>query len=209
MRPLTTEEILATCPAIIRKSDIVLRKLGGRPATGGGSRKARWWSPKDRVRAASTYAIVANVPRVEEITGIPAETIRRWRTEDWWQLVIDRVRQEKDDEHDKDLTEVIDSSIQVVKDRLINGDTVVTKSGDLVKKPIGGKEAGVILSIAADKRDLLRRKQKTQIEQQSTQQLLQQIASTVRDFVKLTNQKTIEGELIAKETDSVAEQNEA
>jgi hypothetical protein len=208
LRPLTSEEILAKCPAIIRKSDIVLRKLGGKPRTGGGSRKSTWWRPEDRIRAASVYAVVANVSRVEEITGVPQETIRRWRTEDWWQQVIDRVRQEKDDEADKNLTEIIDTSLEVVKDRLVNGDTVVTKSGDLVTKPIGGKEAGVILSIAVDKRDMLRRKQKSQVEQQSTQQLLQNIANTVRDFIAKTDQKTIEGEVIAKETNTVAASDE-
>jgi hypothetical protein len=98
--------------------------------------------------------------------------------------------------------------LEVVKDRLVNGDTVVTKSGDLVTKPIGGKEAGVILSIAVDKRDMLRRKQKSQVEQQSTQQLLQNIANTVRDFIAKTDQKTIEGEVIAKETNTVAASDE-
>lgn len=209
MRPLTSDEILAQCPSIIRKSDIVLRRLGGRPPTGGGSRKAHWWSPKDRIKAASTYAIVANVPRVEEITGIPQETIRRWRTEDWWQQVVDRVRQEKDDETDKNLTEIIDKSAEIVKDRLVNGDTVILKDGTKVSKPVAAKETAVILSIAADKRDLLRRKQKTAIEQQSTKQLLDQIASTVREFIKKTDQKTIEGEVLAKETNPMAESNEA
>lgn len=208
MRPLTTEEILEKCPKIIRKSDIVLRKQGGRPRTGGGSRKSNWWRPEDRIKAASVYAIVANVPRVSEITGIPQETIRRWRTEDWWQQVIDRVRQEKDDEHDKELTEIIDTSIHVIKDRLVKGDSIVTKSGKIIQKPMGGKEVGVILSIAADKRDLLRRKQKTTIEQQSTQQLLQQIAATVRDFVRKTDQKTIEGEVIAEEANPVPSSDE-
>lgn len=208
MRPYTTEEILAQCPAIIKKQDIVLRKVGGRPETGGGSRKAKWYSPKERIKAASVYAMVGTAARTSEITGIPAETISRWRTEDWWPQVIDRVRQEKDDEHDKVLTDIMDHSLEHIKDRLENGDTVVTKTGQLVKKPMGGKEIGVILSIAADKRDLLRRKQKTTVEQQSTQQLLQQIANTVRDFAKLTQQKTIEGEVLAKETDPVAEPNE-
>lgn len=191
MRVPTTEEILAACPEIIRKSEIPLKRVGGAPKTGGGSRKVPYYDEKARIKAASVYAVVGNANKVEEITGIPAETVRYWRTLEWWDKVVERVHIEKDDEHDTKLTELIDKILPQIEDRIQNGDTVITKTGKETRKPMGGKELGVTLSIVADKRDLLRRKQKNQIETQSTKQLLEQIATTVRDFVQKQSQNEV------------------
>lgn len=196
MRELTSEEILALCPEVIHKRDIPTKNPGGRPRTGGGSRKVPYWHEKDRIRAASVYGVTGKITKVVEITGIPAETLRRWKQEPWWNEVIDRIKVEKDEDFDQRLTNIIERSMDEIEDRLENGDSVYdNKTGKILKKPMGGKEIGVLTSIAFDKRDLIRRKQKTQVEQQSTKELLQSIANTVRDFVKITNQKTIEGEV--------------
>ena len=202
MRVPTTEEILAACPAIIKQDSIPTKNVGGAPRSGGGSRKVPYYNEQDRIKAASVYAVVGNANTVEKITGIPAETVRYWRTLEWWDQVVDRVQIEKDDEHDVKLTELIDNILPQIKDRVDNGDYVITKTGKEVRKPMGGKELGVSLSIIADKRDLLRRKQKTNTEIQSTKELLQQIASAVRGFVK-NNQ--IEEPKNAEEADSITQ----
>ena len=210
MRVPTTEEILVACPEIIKMNSIPLKNLGGHPRTGGGSRKVPYYNEQDRIKAASTYAVVGNANEVERITGIPSETVRYWRTQEWWDKVVERVQIEKDDEHDVKLTEIIDKILPQINDRVEKGDFIVDKYGKMHRKPMGGKELGVSLSIVADKRDLLRRKQKTNVETQSTKELLQNIANTVRDFVKNTQIKTIEGEVIhAQEANPVPASDKA
>lgn len=192
MRDPTTEEILNKCPEVIDIADIPLVAKGGRPVTGGGSRKRKWYSEEDRIKAATIYAVTGNSRRVEEITKIPSTTIRQWKMQPWWPQVIERIRQEADDELDSKFTKVIDSTIDQINDRLEKGDYIYNpRTGELVRKPMGGKEIAVVTSIMMDKRDLIRKSVKQDRTQATIVDRLEKLAD---EFKKFTGMKTIEGE---------------
>lgn len=168
--------------------------------------KNKWHSEDDRIRAASVYAVTGNAQRTAEITGIPAGTIRQWKTQNWWPQVIDRVRTEHDDEVDAKISKIIDQTLTQIEDRVENGDYVINmKTGEVLKEraPMKGKDVAVVTSIMMDKRDLIRRKEKTNIEQQSTQQL---IKGLLEEFRKFTGQKTVEGEVLNKDVTDIEEE---
>jgi RNA polymerase-binding transcription factor DksA len=211
MRDPTSEEILAQCPETIDKNSIRLNKRNGRPRTGKANANG-WHSEQDRIRAATVYAVTGNAARTSELTGVPAGTIRQWKTQEWWPQVIDRIRQEKDDELDVQFTKIVDKTIEQINDRIENGDYVYNvKTGELVRKPMGGKELGVVTSIFVDKRELIRGKKKQQMDQQSIKDKLDQIAKALR----LKEPVTIEGEFTHAEeqdtlqTEATAEQRES
>lgn len=188
MRQLTTEEIMAKCP------DVITIKPGqkvynvahrGRPRTGGGSRKAKWWNENDRIKAAVCYALTGNAKRVEEITRIPAGTIRQWKTQPWWPQIIDRIRQEHDDELDVKFTGIIDKTIGVINDRLEKGDFVYdTRNETLVRKPVGARDTALIASTFIDKRALIREKRKVHSEESAVMDRLKKLAREFEGFVK-------------------------
>ena len=198
MRAPTTQEILAKCPEEIPSSTIPRKNKGGRPRTGRG---AKWHSEEDRIKAATVYAVTGNASEVEKVTGIPAGTVRQWKTQEWWPQVVDRVRQEKDDELDVKFTKIVDKTIDQIQDRLEKGDYYYNvKSGTVERKPIGGKELSVMTSIFVDKRELLRRNQQSHVEQASVKQLLQQVAEGFRKMAgKQPNQTVLEGEIVDAE----------
>jgi hypothetical protein len=190
MRDPTTEEILAQCPEVIDKSDIRLNKRNGRQKTGKAVANG-WHSEKDRIRAATVYAVTGNASRTSELTGVPSGTIRQWKTQEWWPQVIDRIRQEHDDELDVHFTKIVDKTIEQINDRIDKGDYIYdVKKGELVRKPMGGKELGIVTSIFVDKRELIRGKKKQQMDQQSIKDKLDQIAKALR----LKEPITIDGE---------------
>jgi hypothetical protein len=199
MRSPTDEEILAKCPDEIDADTVRLNARNGRPRTGMAA-KNKWWSEDDRIRAASVYAITGNAQRTSEITKIPAGTIRQWKTQQWWPQVLDRVRTEHDDELDAKISKVIEKTLNQVEDRVDNGDWVydsrAPEGQQLKRVPMKGKEIAVTTSIMFDKRDLIRRKEKSVVEGQSTQQLLKGLLD---EFRKFTGQKTVEGVVLDKE----------
>ena len=197
MRAPTSEEILDKCPDEIPASSIPTKNVGGRPRTGKG---AKWHSEQDRIKAATTYAITGKATEVERITGIPAGTIRQWKTQEWWPQIIDRVKQEADDALDVKFTKIVDDTVEAIQDRIAKGDYVYdNKTGTVIRKPMGGKELAVVTSIFVDKRELLRRKEQTHIEQASVKQLLTQVAESFKQLAKKQNEKVIEGEIIQNE----------
>lgn len=188
MRELTTEEILAKCPEVIklRPGERALEQVRlGRPRSGGGSRKSKWWNETDRIKAAVCYALTGNAKRVEEITRIPSGTIRQWKTQPWWPQVIDRIRQEHDDELDVKFTGIIDKTIGVINDRLEKGDFIYdTKNEQLVRKPVGARETAFIASTFIDKRALLRENKKVHSEESAVMDRLKKLAREFEGFVK-------------------------
>lgn len=188
------------CPEKIEKRDISLVNRGGRRKKYG-LKKLKWHSEEDRIRAATVYAATGSCVRTSEITSIPAGTIRQWRTQEWWPQIIDRIQSEEDDELDVKFTNIVKKSVDQINERIDNGDFFFDqKAGEAVKVPVKAKDLGVIASIFMDKRDLIRRKAKSNVEEASTRELLNQIANTVRDFVKNTKQKTIDGEVTRVDT---------
>lgn len=180
MRNPTTEEIMSQVPEVIEKSEINLKKTAN-PKSSGMANANGWRSEKDRIRAVTVYAVTGNAAQTAEITGIPSGTIRQWKTQEWWPQIMERIRQEKDDELDVQFTSIVDKTIKQINDRLENGDYIYdNKKGELVRKPMGGKELGVVTSIFVDKRELLRGKKKQQMDQQSIKDKLDEIAKALR-----------------------------
>lgn len=190
MRPPTSEEILAKCPEVISSKAIRTKPHAGGDVRAGttfkGSRKKKWWSENDRIRAATTYAVTGNATLTAEICRIPLPTIRTWRQQDWWPQVIDRIRMEHDDELDVKLTGIIDKSLEVIDERMRNGDFVYDfKRGEVIRKPMNGKETAVITSIMLDKREMLRtRKKKVDSAEQAVAERLKNLANEFVKFVK-------------------------
>ena len=185
MRAPTVEEILAKCPDVIPMHTIPLKNPGGHPRTGGGSRKLKWRSETDRIRAATVYAVTGSAVKTQEITGIPSGTIRQWKTQPWWPQIIDRIRQEHDDELDVKFTGIINKTIEVINDRLEKGDYVYDlKAQQLIRKPMGGKETAVVSSIFMDKRSLIREKKKIHSEETAVMDRLKKLAQEFEGFVK-------------------------
>jgi hypothetical protein len=202
MRNPTDEEIINKCPEVIDKSKVSTDKRHHRMVEknkrGGGNRKTKWHSEEDRIRVASVYAVTGSAKTTSEITGIPQGTIRQWKTQPWWPEIISRVRQEHDDEIDVKITKIIDKTLNQVQDRLENGDMYVLRDGTMVNKPMGGKEIAVVASIMFDKRDMIRRKEKGHIAEQSTKQVLTEL---LNEFRRFTSQKTVEGEVLEREVE--------
>lgn len=210
MRELTSEEILAKCPETIDPKSIRLHKTGGAPRTGGGSRKLKWWKEEDRIKAACTYAIVGTAAKTEEITGIPAGTIRQWRTQPWWPQITDRIKQEHDDELDVKFTSIIDKTVSVINDRLQDGDYIYdTKNSEFKRKPVGAKETAVITSIFMDKRQMLRDNRKLHSETTAVLDRLKKLADEMARFGKAKEVKTVSPEIEAEDAEVITEDDYA
>lgn len=209
MRNPTDEEILAKCPEVIDPKSIRLKNVGGRPKKHGHD-KHTWYSEEDRIKAATTYAMVGNAAEVSRITGLPHDRIRRWKTEPWFHQVIDRIRSEHDDELDIKFTKIIDKTVGEMQDRIEKGDYIYdARQGELVRKPITAKDAVVITSLMVDKRTLLREKKSRHQESSAVLDQLKKLADTFESFVKKTSTKAQEPQDIEDVQYTIEEENQA
>ena len=137
------------------------------------------YTREDRYRAAAALVASGNSIAAFRESGIPASTIRHWSHNDGdFQLMCQEIRTKFGEKIKYKLAEIIDESADQTLDRLRHGDVVRdTRTGELVRVPIKGKDAAIIGAVAFDKLRLAEN-QPTNIvrhesEQERTQRLLQ------------------------------------
>lgn len=98
-----------------------------------------------RMDAVSKYMLLGNMRVVSEQTGIQYSTLVDWKKSDWWPEMVDQIRRQKKTKTSDSITKIIEGSLEVLQDRLENGDWVLNnKTGEIIRKPVGVKDAAVI-----------------------------------------------------------------
>lgn len=150
------------------------------------------YSDDDRRQAIVEFAVVGHIPTVSKSLDIPERTLRGWRKTEWWDAQLAEISQENKELIDAKLTKLVVSGFTVMQDRMDSGDTVITKDGEQVLKPVTLRDASTATGIAYDKLRL-HRNEPTSIKAESTDSRLNQLADKVRELQAGGN-KVISGE---------------
>lgn len=166
-----------------------------------------FWSDRKKIEVVTTYLALGKAPMVEAVTGVPQQTIRIWKMQPWWKELEEEIRREENLELDSRLGKIVDKSLEVVMDRLENGDfTLNSKTGKVSRIPVKLRDATMASNALIDKRQLIRKNpiEKAQHQQQFEDRLLK-LAEQFAEFAigKKKNEKVIEGEVI----DAVSDQS--
>jgi hypothetical protein len=112
-------------------------------------------------------------------TGIPASTLRHWnRNDEEFRLMCQELWIEFGEGIKSKLAAIIDESADQALDRLKNGDVVRdSRTGDLVRVPIKGRDAAIVGAVAFDKLRLAESQPTSIVRYEDTQQNLRQLAA--------------------------------
>lgn len=117
-------------------------------------------APEIKMQGAMCYLMTGTVKGAEKLSGIDKRTISNWKTHaQWWPVVLEKLRAEKQDELDGQFTGLIHEYTDALRDRLEKGDEVIvrTKYGvEKHRKKVTTKEAAAVLATLFDKRAALR-----------------------------------------------------
>lgn len=117
-----------------------------------------------------------------KLTGIPINTVNKWAREDWYYEVINLIKDRMDYELDATMTAVVHKGAAEALDRLENGDVVLDRNGNQVRKPVSGKDAIMIAAIAYDKRALGRGKPTSIAESITTEDRLDRLKQRFKEI---------------------------
>lgn len=159
--------------------------IGAVPAN---QRNAYSWEKKMEV--VSRYMLLGNMRVVSEQTGVNPTTLAEWKKSDWWPEMVETIRRQSKGKQNASITKIIEQSLEVVEDRLTNGDWIFNnKSGQIVRKPVGVKEASTIAN------NLLQR----QVQLEELMEKTEHGGDTVADTLKLIA-KELQKNFVKKET---------
>lgn len=97
----------------------------------------------DKTEAAKRWITLGNMRLVAEVTGISYNTLHDWRKQDWWAELIQEVKNGQKAQRNTKMNTVIEDSIEVIHDRILNGDVILNnKTGELQRKPVNLRDVG-------------------------------------------------------------------
>lgn len=163
------------------------------------------YTPEEKIEVVMCYFLTGTSRQAAKLAAsngikIPETTIRDWKTRSmWWPEVYQECKKKKNEQLDISFSQFIDQGITQIMDRVSNGDTVITKDGDHVKKPISGKDLSWMVGIIFDKRQLLRGEATARTEKVSETDRLQKLEDTFKAFgaqYQGWDAKPIDGEVV-------------
>lgn len=107
------------------------------------SERGHSWQTKMDVVA--RYMLLGNLRVVSEQLEIPYSTLADWKRSEWWPDMVEQLRRQKKQKTADTLSGIIETSVEILKDRLENGDWMFDqKNGVPVRKPVSAKDAQMI-----------------------------------------------------------------
>jgi hypothetical protein len=157
-----------------------------------------WWSEKTKMEVVTSYVLLGKVSLVVATTGIPEDTVRKWKMQPWWKEAEDEIRRSSKLALSGRLQNVVQKTMEALEDRVANGDYIYdSKLQKFVRKPIGALAANKIAGDMIDRAMILEEKGiKEQVTNESIQERLDKLRMDIRGFVKQKGPKANEEDII-------------
>lgn len=168
------------------------------------------WKESKKIETVTTYLSTGSNAETSRLTGVPLDTINRWKTQPWWKEYIEKIRQDEEQQLDNKLSKVVDKALDNLLDRIENGEFIYDqKTGKVIRTPAKLRDLNTAFNNVIDKRQLLRKQPTKIIEQQGSATQLQALADSFAKFVNKQIKEPeipyIEGETVVQNADGVYE----
>lgn len=167
----------------------------------------RQWSDKQKTEAATTFLALGNMSMVSQILGIPYITLKVWKRSEWWNDLIQELRTQEKLELSARMKKIINASLTVVEDRLVNGDFQFDqKTGRNVRKPVNMKDAHKVAIDMQQRQEVLEKLDKPEQTEDGVENKLLKLAEKFADMAtKKIEQKQLDNRIVDAEEVSFRE----
>lgn len=155
------------------------------------------YSAEDKMAVVMAYLITGgNSSKAAELSAVhemkPA-TIRQWKSRaGWWDKAEQHAKALLQTDLDYAYTRMLHRTEKEIFDRVENGDTVLDKTGQPIRKPLGGKDLMYIHGIIHDKRAMLRGEPTSRTEKVNPMEVVQELANLLQKQGEKTKTPTAE-----------------
>ena len=158
------------------------------------------WSDSQRIEAVTLYMATGSPTQTCATLGIPLKTFEGWQCSVWFKEIKARLRDESHLKLDSRLEKIVQKSLNLIEDRLDNGNSVLDqKSGRVVKVPVNIRDGIKATTELMNRQDLIRKEPDKQVLEETIDNRLLKLAQQFAQFskqVKKPIEKVIEGEVI-------------
>jgi transposase-like protein len=171
------------------------------------------WSDKQKLEACTMYFMVGdNLSLISKTLNISYETLKVWKTSNWWKELEKEIRKEERLELSTRLKKAIDKSWDIVADRLEHGDHVYNqKTGEIIRKPVVLRDAANVAKSAVELREKLNLEENHTIAAEHITDKLNKLAVAFTNLSKgiVTPPPAEDIDFVERTDDAVHEEREA
>jgi hypothetical protein len=129
--------------------------------------------------------------------------MRVWHTQDWWKEIEDDLKSQKKHKLSGQLVKLKDKAIEVVEDRLVNGDFYYDqKKGEMLRKPVGADTAANIMRTTLDKHLQMEEMALLEKKVATEEKITDRLAKLGEDFKRFAKAKEITNDAIHDEREA-------
>jgi len=115
-------------------------------------------APEMKIHAVAAFFATGTVDGASRVTGLSHQTISEWKNKsEWWAPVMAKIKKEKNDELDAEVTSLIHGTIEELKDRVEHGEAQMYQGVPTGhNKPMTGRDLAATVNTLFDKRAMMR-----------------------------------------------------
>jgi hypothetical protein len=154
-----------------------------------------WWTQQQKYEAVAAYLALGNVRLVVATTGVPEDTLRKWKAASWWKDAEDELRRSSKIELSGKLKKALDKALPALEDRIENGDFYYNiRTRQLERKPLPATTLVKATAVLLDRQMIVDKA--SQETKQTDEGLADRLANLAREMARFAKAKTIDGELV-------------
>jgi Skp family chaperone for outer membrane proteins len=172
-------------------------------------RKGKLYPDSAKLEAVKLWLLTGNLRHCSAALNIPYITLQSWRYSDWWKELVEELKTEENIQLNQRLRKIAEKSLEVLSDRLENGDYILDKqTGELKRKPVNLRDTTLAYNSLHDRRQKLL-EQKT--DKQENQQVMDRLSALAQKFEEIANRKQpiqVTDVMFVEKSDAVHDQRE-
>lgn len=155
------------------------------------------WPVEKKIEAVTTYLALGNLRQVAAVTGVSHGMIKQWRIAPWWKELEAEIIASRRIASGNKLSKIVDKSLDVIDDRLDNGDFVYnSKSGEVHRKPVTLRDATTAANALMQRAAIIEKLNKDEAVVDATQTIQEQLVSLAAEFAKMNKRDNSSAETI-------------
>lgn len=153
----------------------------------------KMYPPEKRIEVVTKWMALGNMRLVSELTGVSYQLCRMWKQMPWWADLVAEIKASRDIVVDNKLSKLVDRSLELVGDRLDNGNIIWNKKTQQYDRAeLSISEVTKVADTLLTQQLNLSKKKVVESQADSQQSVKDQIAMLAGEFAKFNTRRTVD-----------------
>lgn len=148
-------------------------------------RLTKTYSEGEKFKVVTTYVVLGSLAETSRETGVPIDTLKSWKKQNWWPRVLAQVKGEENAQISARYRKIVLKTQEKLLERVENGDITLSKDGEQIAIPVRARDLAVISGIATQQLERLDQEK----EVQDTLSVTERLTKIAEELVKMSKNK--------------------